>query len=1078
MEELQNKKILVFLDIYNSKYKETLEVLISRSIANYRYNSDFFTYAEYVKYKNIFISNYKKIKKSFTIVHPNYFNSNNYNINDFDYVIGLGKTCSEFVGIEGTSDETVGNTYNVVLKGKTIPYYVLPSVYIVNELYRRLENNSNDPVAKRRLCSMFQVGVNRAHGYEPLSTKTNVKFIQTAEDCQALVNNVFKTKIFAFDFETIPIVSGLDSSTSKKHAVDFTKSLPTCCSFSEHIGKAWLLPMFHAQSPFLVGQHTEIKIFKIDNEVSKQISHEEFRALDFGEYYIAKNNSFVVSYDYDLFKWTWEEVNALLNNYSVCKEFKYDNYLVDKIIPILTPIFDAGDIIKIAYNFKFDFKIACALGWRIKSGAEDPMMMFSTMDEVSAKSLKIIGTYYFPEFQGYGEHVDYFNDDLNTLGIYAATDTDLTLRLYYILKYELCKVSKLFNGYYSHEVPKLIDLGELEYEGMYVNHKDLLKLTKSTKELHDKLEKELNEFDLVKSYTSLKKFNSINELLTEYQERLEKTYQRTLNGIKKKILDLHNDPKRPTSKAKTRDYKHYKQQLKIAEARDFYNSNYPYAQAGKLTREIKVLNSLEEIKNGKHKDIFQAVNFNSSSQVAEIIYKTELQKQIPKLSRSIRRQLNKIVDNPTERAKLEKQLKYYEIVDSIGLKNEWPIVTRKLVHKITKRKRSVTEAYPSTNKNELYDLTDDTGFLDKYLEFKAISKLLSTYLIGMAKFIDSKGRVHTSYGTVDTKRLSSRNPNLQNLPSRSIIESVKKIVKGIKKCIQASKGRIIAQIDLSQAELRIYSLLGGIISMQQAYLDDEDIHVKTACAILGISQEEFYKLPKDEYKLKRTWAKAANFGIIYKISPEGFQKFAKISYGIKLSLKEAKEWMARFFELYPEIHNYHKEQIALARKQGYVETLYGFRRHLPNIHSLSSEYRSKDERISINSPTQGTGGQMLVQSMMIAKQRLHAYGYTGKYRFLNTVHDSIILEADTEHAGHIFKIVMDACNNAPNKEYFNRDLCPVPMKSDIEFSKNSWGELVEFGEKGYKYYDKQGNELKISGTPEELLAVDFSRVTW
>lgn len=1079
MGKSANKRILVFIDIYNTKFKQTVELLLVNSFLNYINGSSIFTYEEYDEFKRDNAVLYNEIVKCFSIVHPQYFNKNNYSVKSYDYVLTLGKESAAFCGIEGNFDDISGREHDITLLNKELKCFTLPSAYLIYDTHKKLEKTS-DVLGIRRLTSLIQVGINRAHGFYPVSTKGDIRFLYSLEDVAICIDHIQRSKLMAFDFETIPLILDLDTTTQKKHAVDFHKSKPTVCSFSDQPDRSWLLPMFHEQSPFLVGKTTVIDIF-IVGEPNTYIDYSMFLTLkESGKaFIILKNGVFVKTYQQDLFYWNWEQVYYLFHNRDICVEKGYNNYLTEVIIPEFSKVFESSSIVKIAYNAKFDYKIAKKLGWQIKGEFEDPMMMYSTMDEVSAKSLKIISTFYYTEFQGYGDDVDYFNDTLTKLGTYAATDTYLTLRLYLLLRFELAKEPVLYRGYYNHEAPKLYHLGELEYDGMYVNRRDLTVLTERTKKIHQELEAELHEFEVVQQYTAFKRFETTNQLINDYQEKLLKEKQKTIKGLKRKIAKLQNDPKLDKSLAKQRDLKIYKKQIVLAESGEYYNVQYGYYKPGKLTREQKVLRSIEDIKNGKHKDIFTEVNFNSTEQVGEIIYLTKLQLQIPRYIKEIEKKLKSVVDNEVEKSKLLKQKAYYELVMTIGLQHPWPTVTRKLTHPITKRKYSVTEPYPSTNKNDLYDLEDDTGFIEKYLLYKAVSKLLSTYMEGLSKFLDPKNLVHTSFATVDTKRLSSRNPNLQNLPSRHTIDLVKDLVKSIKGCFQPTKGRIIAQIDLSQAELRIYSLLGGIISMQQAYLEDKDIHVKTACALLQMSEEDFYALPKDKYKMYRTWAKAANFGIIYKISPEGFQKFAKISYGIELSLKQAEEWMDRFFMLYPEIHRYHKDQIQLGERQGYVETLYGFRRHLPNIHSLNSEYRSKDARISINSPTQGTGGQMLIQSLMIAKERLIAYGYKGRFRFLNTVHDSIILEADPEVAGHVFKIVMDSCNNAPNKEYFNADLEPVPMKSDIEFSTKSWGDMVELADA--ECVNLEGKPIDWSITkpsPEALLSIDFTKISF
>lgn len=357
-----------------------------------------------------------------------------------------------------------------------------------------------------------------------------------------------------------------------------------------------------------------------------------------------------------------------------------------------------------------------------------------------------------------------------------------------------------------------------------------------------------------------------------------------------------------------------------------------------------------------------------------------------------------------------------------------------------KKKRKEAEA---TGKEYLMELNDDTGFIDDLLLYRSIGKTLSTYLHGINDRLDTLDRVHTSFLLHGTKsgRLSSQNPNLQNLTNvakltdRIAIE----VVTMVKKPFIMPKGYTLAQIDFSQAELRIIASFAGETAMLEAYDAGIDLHALYASKMLNTTLDEFYLLPKDQQKNWRTRAKAGNFGLIYGMSAEGLVDYAKNNYGVVLTLKEATTMRNAFFSMYPRLLEYHDTYVAKGRKFGYVRTLYGRKRHLPDIDNSQEFVRAMDERVAINSPIQGTSGEFTVFAVSLLRNRLDP-----RVKFVNTVHDSIIYYIPDDILDSQLRVIKYTCENLPNKQYFDRELEGVSMKVDIETSKIGWKDLQPY----------------------------------
>ena len=348
--------------------------------------------------------------------------------------------------------------------------------------------------------------------------------------------------------------------------------------------------------------------------------------------------------------------------------------------------------------------------------------------------------------------------------------------------------------------------------------------------------------------------------------------------------------------------------------------------------------------------------------------------------------------------------------------------------------------YAVTDKDALVSLKDKSGFIEALLVMRSLKKMGSTYMVGIHALLDRKNRIHTSFlihGT-ETGRLSSKEPNMQNIPRSSKLndELTKDVVGRIKKLFIPDRGCCLVQVDYSQAELRIAAEFANEPVMLKAYADNEDLHTLTAMKVNNLTKEGWEKLDKAEAKEKRQNAKPGNFGLIYDMSAQGFVDYARINYGVIMALSEAEKFRDGFFRTYKNLKVWHKSSIMDAARDGFVRTLFGRKRHTPDIHSTDSFIRSNDERVAINSPVQGTAGEFTVFALYLLTNRLPK-----EVKLVNTVHDSIIFNVPKDKLAKTCRIIKDTCENLPTMKYFGAELKKVDMKVDIEYSDRSWGDL-------------------------------------
>ncbi len=284
---------------------------------------------------------------------------------------------------------------------------------------------------------------------------------------------------------------------------------------------------------------------------------------------------------------------------------------------------------------------------------------------------------------------------------------------------------------------------------------------------------------------------------------------------------------------------------------------------------------------------------------------------------------------------------------------------------------------PSTNEEVLQELALDYPLPKCILEYRGLAKLKSTYTDKLPKMINPEtGRVHTSYhqAVTATGRLSSTDPNLQNIPIRN------EEGRRIRQAFVAPHGWKILAVDYSQIELRIMAHLSGDKALLDAFREGKDIHAATAAEVLGLGIEQISSE-------QRRRAKAINFGLIYGMSAFGLAK----QLGIPRS--EAQSYMETYFERYPGVMQYMEDTRSQASEQGYVETLFGRRLYLPEIQSRNGIRRKAAERAAINAPMQGTAADIIKKAMLLVDEWIQTEG-DGRVRLLMQVHDELVFEVE------------------------------------------------------------------------------------
>lgn len=306
----------------------------------------------------------------------------------------------------------------------------------------------------------------------------------------------------------------------------------------------------------------------------------------------------------------------------------------------------------------------------------------------------------------------------------------------------------------------------------------------------------------------------------------------------------------------------------------------------------------------------------------------------------------------------------------------------------TKGLKKTKRGYYSTNAKVLSDLARDHEIVRLILDWREKSKIKSTYLDTLGPLRRGDGRVHTTYNQTITAtgRLSSSDPNLQNIPTRS------ELGRTVKTAFSAGEGSVFLAVDYSQIELRLLAHLSGDEHLVRAFNEGEDFHAETAARVFGVPVSE---VTPD----LRSRAKAVNFGIVY-----GQQAYG-LSQSLHISMAEARDMIDRYYEAYPGVRTFLDNVVARAKQTGYAETMYGRRRHIPELKAKNPQLRGFGERTAMNHPMQGTAADIIKIAMVRVSRRLEEEGFAA--HMILQVHDELDFECPNDEVERLTTMVRD-----------------------------------------------------------------------
>ena len=655
------------------------------------------------------------------------------------------------------------------------------------------------------------------------------------------------------------------------------------------------------------------------------------------------------------------------------------------VVNMMKELMSLDNIIKIAHNLKFDWHWMTKHDVKIVPRFADTMVMAHILNENRRHGLKELTKTYFPYWAGYDKDIDY-NGPLKPLLQYAAIDTDITLRLYYLFERELLSQGneKLYLLSRNMTTPVLQALQKIEYQGAKMDREYMQECSDKCKVLADKVEAIMDAMPEIQKFVIEKNRQLVVKDISRVVERLEAATTKAKESHDNKIAKLEQKIKDKEAKldekgveySADRYHPKWVQDLKELKKQEPTSSNVE-----------KYKKELRELKTGQV-TFFDKVNYRSPDQVPELLYDF-FRFPIPKVRGELKR---------------------------------------------------------TSDRKYIKDF--DHEFIVRLMEFRTINKMKSTYYDSMLEKLDDNDFIHGTFkvqGTV-TGRLSSAGPNLQNIPSRLNFKSedAEWALKQVKKCfINLGPDYVMMQADLSQAELRVIANYAPEETMKQAYRDGVDMHSKTGAQIKNMSLEDFMNLPKDEFKMARYHGKPANFGWVYKASVEGYQEFAKNTYGLVLTLEECEQHRDAMFKTYPDLAKWHARMERTARQQGFVETIFGRRRRLQYINNSTNQSRiNKDIREAINAPIQGSSGEYTNFGIALLHHRLPP-----RSRMFCTVHDSVFFYLHKDELLLSLERINETFENPPLLNYFIIDpkLFDIPMQMDYELGTKSWRELTEIG---------------------------------
>lgn len=486
------------------------------------------------------------------------------------------------------------------------------------------------------------------------------------------------------------------------------------------------------------------------------------------------------------------------------------------------------------------------------------------------------------------------------------------------------------------------------------------------------------------------------------------------------------------------DFKNYEDVMILEYLIDSNKGSYEISRVSKEFLDFKILDIKEKFGKGKNKKTFfeldEEIIFKYISQNVFAIFKLynlfnekakennlislyeEVEKPLVKVLADMENvgvlvDRDKIVELKEEYSKLAYgyEQKVYEFAGEIFNLNSPKQLGAILFEKMELPVIKKTKTGYSTDVEVLEKLSEKHEIADYILKYRSLNKLISTYLDGILEYIMNDGRVRTSFKQMITAtgRLSSVDPNLQNIPIRS------EEGRNIRKVFVADKNKVFIDADYSQIELRVLAHLSKDSVMIDSFKNDLDIHSKTASEVFGV--------PIDEVTAnQRRNAKAVNFGIVYGISDYGLSK------DLNITRKEAKQYIDGYLNTYLDIKDYMEKIVEKAKKDGFVTTILDRKRYIPEINSKNFNIRSFGERIALNTPIQGSAADIIKLAMIKVYERLKEEKLNAK--LILQVHDELIIECDENERERVKEILKDSMENV-----YKLDL---PLKVDVCEGRN------------------------------------------
>lgn len=656
-------------------------------------------------------------------------------------------------------------------------------------------------------------------------------------------------------------------------------------------------------------------------------------------------------------------------------------------------IIENADVVKVAWNLKFEYNVCRALGFTMKGRLFDAMLAKYLLKEERPNDLKSNVALFIPKYAGYDlkgqpgkdaseeDKVNFWsNVPIKELSKYNGLDCDLTLRLMMFFERRLLDNNfyKLFRNMMMMATRVLADS---EWHGIPVNEPYLQGLVTSYAEKIENILKDLKNFPIMAKFEGALIKGRIKKAIFKIEDEIAK--------LEEEEADLQKQHRKGKGDIKDIEKKLRSKQKSIANRRD------------KIDRHLS-----RDFTTKKELQLLEPVNFASPAQMIELFFTSK-----------------------------------------------WGFRFKVVRYTVDKKTKKETDR-PSTDESVLEELKpkDTSGFIEKLLEYRGVTKLYSTYVLGMQNKLTPDGRIHGSFllhGTV-TGRLSSANPNLQNIPRDTTASDIKKM-------FIPPKGKILLQLDYSQAELRVLAAQANETEMLRWFREGRDIHLAVACDknkwdyewALPIYLKEDKSDPNyTKIKTERKYAKTINFGIVYG------QTAKKLALGMESTIEQAEKYLAEYKKRFPNIWKFIQKQQKYAKKHGYVYNLFGRKRRLDNIWSDDWGKMAEAQRQSVNAPIQGAASDYTLFSSILIWEKIQNGELPRDMVQAYTVHDSLGFFLDPADLIWVVPILEKICSDPETMEWFGFQIDSVKMQVDFEVSHENWGVLKT-------YHPKENNYVKI-----------------